>query len=89
MSDWDISSIISSVTNDISSSEDILQEFKDEMMKIMVHETSIASMGTVSKFIRSTEFSNAIAHNAQMSQCLQHVLDRRKMKLFIIFHSFS
>ena len=85
LEDWSITSII----DDVPSSEEILQEFKDEMMKIMVHETSIASMGTVSKFIRSTEFSNAIAHNAQMSQCLQDVLDRRKIKLFIIFHSFS
>ena len=69
--DWNISDIVSSMTSSRASKEHMEQALTDAMMKTIHHELVFKSRGRNSRFVRSSENSDIIAHNYMISQGLE------------------
>ena len=76
--DWNISYIVSSLTSSRASKEHMERELKDAMMKTMHHEMVFKSRGRISRFVRSSYYSDIIAHNYMISQSLEATANKCK-----------
>jgi hypothetical protein len=76
--DWYISDIVSSMTVSRASKEHMKRELKDAMMKTMHHEMVFKSRGRISRFVRSSYYSDIIAHNYMISQSLEATANKCK-----------
>ena len=76
--DWNISGIVSSMTTSRASKEHMEEELKGAMMKTMHHEMVFKSRGRSSRFVRSSYYSDTIAHNYMISQSLEATANKCK-----------
>ena len=88
--DWNISYIVSSMTASRASKEHMEQALADAMMKTIHHELVFKSRGRISRFVRSSDYSDIIAHNYMISQGLEAAAAQcKKVKqdnLYLINH---
>ena len=90
IADWNISNIVSSMTASKASKEHMEQALADAMMKTIHHELVFKSRGRISRFVRSTDYSDSIARNYMISQGLEAAAAQcKKVKqdnLYLINH---
>jgi hypothetical protein len=79
--DWNIDSIVSTLSTSRTNQEHLKQTLTDAMMKAMQHELIFKSRARVSRFVRSTKNSDIIGHNYLIMRSMQTALENCKKKL--------
>ena len=92
--EWDIASIIDSLTTSRGGTNLTRQQLKEETMKesfqqaamkTVRHEQILKSKGRVTRFVRATSYSDKISHDFIMSQHFQNVYDDCKKECCYYF----
>ena len=69
--DWNLSEFVSSLTANRAIKEDMEQKLRESMEKTTRRELVCQSRGPISRFVRSSDYSDIIAHNYMISQGLE------------------
>ena len=84
LQDWKIDAITSSLTRSKEKKDGLQQALTDAYMATMHHQMVFKYNGRVSKFIRSTNTSDILAHNFMIRETLESVVKSCKYMLSIM-----
>ena len=69
--DWELDSLLSTITGQRQNAEDVRSKLSKAISKCTNHEVALRTRERVTRFIRSTNHSDVIAHNERIKSSLE------------------